>query len=280
MIIYADILFLVNLSLNWFSLILTSKMMKLKSGTPKLLLSASIGALIGTFTVFFKNNLAIALSEIASTFLMCTVAFKAYSTREYVKICACLFASGATLGTSLTLVYSFLGRSDINLYSHSDASSAVFILLSFALTASALIFKRLLSSGKKANCGKVLIEYNKKSITIPFFSDSGNFLRDPISYKPAIIVEKNCISEVFPFSIDGESSLLNSNNIPKTLHKRIRLLPTKTISGDLLMLGFIPDKITLITENSKKDVDAIIAVSNSDFSRSEKGMAIVPSVIT
>ena len=36
----------------------------------------------------------------------------------------------------------------------------------------------------------------------------------------------------------------------------------------------------LITENSKKDVDAIIAVSNSDFSRSEKGMAIVPSVIT
>ena len=252
MIVYADILFLVNLSLNWFSLILTSKMMKLKSSTPKLLLSASIGALIGTFTVFFKNNFAIALSETASTFLMCTAAFKAYSTKEYVKMCVCLFASGATLGTSLTFLYSLLGDADINLHSNSDASSAVFILLSFALTASALIFERFLVSGKKAKSGKVFIEYNKKSIIIPFFSDSGNFLRDPISYKPAIIVEKNRISEIFPFLLKGESSFFNSDNIPKTLHKRIRLLPTKTISGDLLMLGVIPDKITLITEGSKR----------------------------
>ena len=278
MIVYADILFLVNLSLNWFSLILTAKMMKLKNSTPRLLLSAAVGALVGTCTVFFKNNFAVALSEISSTFLMCTVAFRAYSIKEYIKICACLFASGVTLGGSLTLIYSFFDKTQTKLHSHSDASSALFILLSFAVTVSALIFERWLASGKKSNRGEICIEYNKKSITIPYFSDSGNFLRDPISYKPAIIVEKNCISEVFPCS--QAQAIPDSYNIPEARHNRIRLLPTKTIGGDLLMLGFIPDKITLITNNNRKNVDAIIAVSATEFSKNETGMAIVPSIIT
>ena len=86
MTVYADILFLVNLSLNWFSLILTSKIVKHESGALKMLAAAALGAIAGVASVFFESRAASAAAEIASSFLMCAVAFRADGFFDYIKI--------------------------------------------------------------------------------------------------------------------------------------------------------------------------------------------------
>ena len=158
MTIYADILFLVNLSLNWFSLILTSKMMKLKSNVKKMLLAAAAGAAAGVLTIFFPKTVPVAITEIASAFLMCAIAFKAEGFFKYIKICTCLFASGVTIGGSLTLIYSFFNRSGIRLQKQSDLSTAIFLLLSFTVTVTAVFFERFIRSSKSAESGLLTLE--------------------------------------------------------------------------------------------------------------------------
>ncbi len=277
--VYADILFLVNFSLNWFSLLLTSKIIKLKTSALRLFLSAAAGALAGTATVVFSQTLSVALIEIASTFLMCAIAFKAYGIWGYIKICTCLFASGVTLGGSLTLIYSFFNRTGIELHAQNDLSSAVFILLSFAVTVSAIIFERFIISSKSAKQGEVRIELGEKSLCLPFFSDSGNFLLEPISGKPAIIIEKSMLEELLPKEFSDLNSLSSFAKTNRSLYKRMRLLPAKTVCGDGIMLGFIPDRITLITDTGTKEADAIIAVEKNDKSSGMRKSAIVPACL-
>ncbi len=259
--VYADILFLVNLSLNWFSILLTARIMKLKIKPLKMLLAAALGALCGIVTLFFENTLIVTLSEIASAFMMSAIAFSADRFLYYIKICTCLFASGITIGGSLTLIYSLFNRCNIELQKQSDLSTAFFLLLSLFVTLVAVVFEKTVLSSKKQVNGKIVIEYDKKSKEFDFFCDSGNFLSDPLSGKPAIIVPANELEGLLP-----ENVLSFSPIEPGALckqHKgmnRIRLLPASSVCGSSIMTGFIPDRITVVTKKLSKEVDAVIAI--------------------
>ncbi len=273
--VYADILFLVNLSLNWFSLLLTAKIMKLKSKAWRMLVAAACGALAGTVCVFFTTPVATMISEVAATFLMCALSFRAFGFWGYVKICTCLFASGVTLGGSLTLIYSFFNRTGIKLPAQSDLSSAVFILLSLAVTLTALVFERFLNSSKNTKHGEIIIEYGKKRLSMPFFSDSGNFLCEPISQKPAIIVEKELLRGLLDedfLNFDPTLPVFNKND---AIYKKLRLIPAKTVCASGVMTGFVPDKVTLMWDNTAKDVDAVIAIENTSKQTRLRKSAIV-----
>lgn len=275
MTIYADILFLVNLSLNWFSLILTSKMMKLKSNVKKMLLAAAAGAAAGVLTIFFPKTVPVAITEIASAFLMCAIAFKAEGFFKYIKICTCLFASGVTIGGSLTLIYSFFNRSGIRLQKQSDLSTAIFLLLSFTVTVTAVFFERFIRSSKSAESGLLTLEYGGKSMSMPYFCDSGNFLLEPISGKPAIIINERELLGFLPRELlEFDPLTLGADNtLP---HSGIRLLPASTVCGSGIMLGIIPDKVTLTDKKGSKEVDAIIALDRTR-GESRRAKAIVPT---
>ncbi len=277
MTVYADILFLVNMSLNWFSLILTSRIMKYKSPAPRMLAAAALGALAGVCAVIFPGTLSVALIEIASSFLMCAVAFKSSSLIVYIKLCCALFASGITLGGSLTLLYSFFNRSGITFQNQSDLSTAVFILLSFGVTVTALIFERVLASGKSRHSGKLTVEIDNKKTTVPCFCDSGNFLREPISGRPAIIIGapllKGLLCEDTLTSPEPFSDIDFSVD-----RRRVRLIPASSVCGKGIMLGILPDRI-ILNDGSVRELDAIIAVDKSDDG-AHRDFAIVPASIT
>lgn len=264
MTVYADVLFLVNLSLNWFSILLTSKIMKLEARPLKMLFAAAAGSLAGIITLFFKNSLAVAVIEIASAFLMSAISFGCDSFSYYIKICTCLFASGITIGGSLTLLYSILNSTGIKLQKHNDLSTAFFLFLSFCVTLAAILFEKIVLGDKKQSSGIVKIEYGKKSVYLDFLCDSGNLLCDPLSGKPAIIVPAKELREILPESV-LEFDPGKADGLPLSSPGlcRIRLLPASTVCGSGIMTGFIPDKITVQTKKQTKTVDAVIAIDNN-----------------
>ena len=275
MTVYADVLFLVNLSLNWFSLLLTSKISKHAARTKKLLLSASIGALLGTVTLFFENSTVSALIEIASSFLMCAIAFKASSILDYVRLCTCLFASGITLGGSLTFIYSTFNRAGIELPRGNDISAAVFLFMSLMVTIGVTLFERLLYTKREADGGEVSFLFGGKTVTLPFMCDSGNLLRDPISGRPAIIVSA---AELRGFLPDGvlDFDPLYPDGIGFAVHG-VRILPAATVCGEGLMTGFVPDSTLVRERGREKEVDAVIALDKRGKNFAYAGAkAIVP----
>lgn len=263
MTVYADILFLVNTSLNWFSILLTAKIMKLGTHPVRMLLASAAGALAGIITLFVKSTFTVAIIEIASAFLMSAIAFGADKLLYYIKICTCLFASGITIGGSLTLLYSLFNRTGIELQKQNDMSTAFFLLLSFAVTVVAILFEKFIVSDKKQTSGIIKIDYENNSVFLDFLCDSGNFLRDPISGKPAIIIPKKELSGIVPSEIlDFEPG--NNAGLSQGKLYRIRLLPASTVCGNGIMTGFIPDKITVQTKKINKVVDAVIAIDKTD----------------
>lgn len=274
MTVYADVLFLVNLSLNWFSILLTSKIMKLKTSVFKILLAASLGSVFGIMTLFFRSTVAVTLSEIASAFLMSAVAFKVTGILHYAKICSCLFASGITIGGSLTLLYSFFNRTGIKLQKQNDMSTAVFLILSFCVTVAAMVFERTVTGEKNSSTGKVFIEYDKKTVELDYLCDSGNLLCDPLSGKPAIIVPAKNLEGLIPqkmISFDLQNTdLLSADGL-----NRIRILPASTICGSSMMTGFVPDNIIVKTPKGTKTVDAVIAIDKKSDTYTNFG-ALMP----
>ncbi len=262
MTVYADILFLVNLSLNWFSLLLTSKIAKHGGKAKKLLLSAAVGALIGTVTLFSESTLVGAMLEIASSFLMCAIAFKARGILDYIRLCTCLFASGITLGGSLTFIYSLFNRAGIELPRGNDISAAVFLLLSFGVTVGVAAIERLLYTKREVTGGEVSFTVGSKMLTLPFMCDSGNLLRDPISGRPAIIVNVRELKGFLPDTVLMFDPM-STESSAHTGTLGIRILPAATVCGEGLMTGFIPDSTRIIFDGREKYADAVIGLDKS-----------------
>ncbi len=276
MTVYADILFLVNLSLNWFSLLLTSKIAKHGSKAKKLLLSAAVGALLGTATLFSESAVVSALVEIASSFLMCAIAFKASGILDYIRLCTCLFASGITLGGSLTFIYSLFNRAGIELPRGNDISAAVFLLLSLGVTVGVTAVERLLYNKREVNGGEVSFVLGGDKLTLPFMCDSGNLLRDPISGRPAIIVGVRELRGFLPDNVlDFDPLRPDITNVKNT--RGVRILPASTVCGEGLMVGFVPDSTVIRADGREKTADAVIAFDKTKNSTDYAGArAIVP----
>ena len=279
MTVYADVLFLVNLSLNWFSLLLTSKIMHRQTKTVRLLIAAAAGALLGFAALFIESRIATALFEIASTFIMCAIAFTGGDLTDYLKAASCLFASGITLGGSLTLLYSFFNRAGFAPTRQNDISASVFMLISLAVTLVTLPIRRFIVSGKSNVDGTLIIEYARKHIELPFMSDSGNLLCEPMSGRPVIIAQKEDLCGIAPstvLSFDPQSRLCDTAS---ELPKCIRILPVSTAIGKSLLVGFVPDRIILKYRNRTKESDAIIAFGKLPSKSADTYRAIVPAAI-
>ncbi len=271
MTVYADILFLVNLSLNWLSLMLTSKIIKHSSTALKMLAAAALGATVGTVTLFLYT-LGAGLAEIGTSFLMCAVAFSTSGFFEYIKICTCLFASGITLGGSLTLIYSFFNRAGIEIPEQNDLSAAVFLMLSVLVTLTATVFEKTIFARRIADFGSVTLTVGDKKLTLSCLCDSGNLLREPISDRQAVLVKADTLRGFLPHEVISYDPLGDT-----PYHPKIRLLPASTVAGSALMTGFIPDSAEVTLGKRKFNADLIIAIDKSPAPYAD-AQAILPKV--
>lgn len=279
--VYADILFFADMSLNWFSLILTSRLLKLKSTSLRSLSAAALGALAGILAVMLGNMLSVHIIQAASSVMMCAIAFSIEGVAGYIKACACLYASGLVLGGTLTFIYSFLNRLGLDIESSGGSSCALLILFSLISCGAGLLFERLILSSKLEKVGTVCIELDGKSITLPYFCDSGNLLRDPIGGRPAIVIERSTASGLVTLPSSACDASMLGMACEHSLKRRLRLLPAATVFGSGLMLGFLPDKVTIEHDGARREVDAVIAVTDERIDNRSTGesVAILPPAL-
>ena len=93
-------------------------------------------------------------------------------------------------------------------------------------------------------------------------TDTGNLLKDPISGKSVIVTDIKFTSPILPDSI-RQAILYDKieylDSLPLTYSGKIRLIPSKSISGDRLLIGLIPDKIIVHSSSGDFETPAIFA---------------------
>lgn len=132
---------------------------------------------------------------------------------------------------------------------------------------------------------KVIID--EKSIKTKAIIDTGNFLKEPITKTPVIVLEKNILTEIIPEKIlnNLDKIIIGSELDIEEFSSRIRIIPFKSLGKENgILLGFKADKIIIeMEENTITTSNIIIGIYDGCLNKFGKyhglvGMEIIDEI--
>lgn len=280
--VYADLLFMINFSMDFLCLFLASGILRCKLKILSALIASVIGGIYSIATLFIPLNKAgLLLTDIAVCACMCAICFiyREINIKQYVQSILVYLACATVLGGIMTVLFNLMNRLDIPVNSGGDnISSWLFLLLAILSGISAIKGTSFLKKKSDQKTGKAEIVFENKRLLFNGITDTGNMLKDPSSGRSVIITDIDTTRALLPDSLyqaisAGKTEYLCT--LPPKYYKRIRIIPSSTISGNHLLIGIIPDKILLHTKSGVLDVPAIFAPAHlSDLP--DECTAIIP----
>lgn len=132
---------------------------------------------------------------------------------------------------------------------------------------------------KKDMFCSIKIIINSKSAYTEAIIDTGNFLKEPISKVPVIVVEKQVLSELIPnYILDNLDKIINGENVKLDEYiSKIRLIPFSSLGRENgILLGIKVDKVLIETEEKTSILDNIIVgIYNGVLSKTGKYRALI-----
>lgn len=119
---------------------------------------------------------------------------------------------------------------------------------------------------KKDIIYKLKIEISKKQQEIEAILDTGNSLKDPITKKPVIIVEKEKLYSIVPKEIlENTEKIIGGEKIEfenEQYFSKLKIIPFKSIGKQNgIMLGIKADKVIIENEETEEINNVIIGIA-------------------
>ena len=253
--IYIDVLFLINLYINYFILLSSKRISGLNCKKIRLLLTSFLGAAISVIYFFCSFGLIFDIFfKIFSSVILVITAFGIRPIKKVAKaFLSVLFISLVYAGLFFAITVSFnqpwiVYRSGIIYLNLSVAVIIVMTLVSYSLIA---VFDYIITkTGKEGYADLILIAFQKK-VLLKAMVDTGNSLKDCFTGKPVIVCEYEAVKNIIPetlkgiFHTDTKKIISNISLIDKKLSGKIRLVPFHTIGGNGLLPCFKPDELSI-----------------------------------
>ena len=265
MVIYIDVLFVVNFFVNYFLLGVTARFSKFNPKTLRLIMASALGG-IYSFIILLDNVSSFVLwgSKLLVAVLMLLVAFPYHRVKSFVfSLLIFAFANLVFLGMIIGVCITF------NPQSVSVHNSVVYFdigargLLSCAFVAyllSCIVVRihnrRLL----KKEIYTVTIFSNNQQATLYAFLDTGNKLREPFSDTPVIIANKTKVSHL-------------------ATDKNIRLIPTSTVNSQSLLTAFKADRVIIKSSTGQEVVENIYVALSDQLNNQYYSAIINPEIL-
>ncbi len=245
--VYVDILFLINFSMDYLCLYISAKILKRSVSAKRMILASLLGAIYSVVSVFLtvKPWLALVIDVLVCV-SMCTVAF--HKRRQYKKtlVAALLyFLVSMTVGGIMTALFNLLNKLDLpfDMADGDGLSVWGFALLAiiagiFAIFGGNFIFRK-----REIKDCRLIISFDGKEKIFTGLSDSGNLVRDPISGRPVIIIDRKLANGFVDTKILED--FVSGIPTPSKAYSGMRIAPITTVSGKSVIVLLCADKITL-----------------------------------
>lgn len=277
--VYADVLFLINFSMDFLSLYICASVLHKKMRTLHFVLSASLGGVWSVAALF--ADLGVGL-DITVAYIMCLWAFcmgQKFSFFDSIVSCFVFFASEMLLGGVMTAAVNIIGHTslvnDIALFDE-GVPLWIFVILAPVSSLFTYVSGRIFGRGAGEKTVDVKIENEGNSLSFTALVDSGNLLFDPMSGKAVIVVGYERVRRFLPEDVRSlvESCDTDISSLSFSWARRVRLIPASSLGSRKILVGFVPDKISL--KKSKIEISAVIALDrhSTDFGGCD---AIIPT---
>ena len=262
--LYADILFLINFTMDFLTLFITASILRRKASVIRLCIASAIGGVYGVVSVFISEMLIInVILNLAVSYIMCLIVFKKRTLPCY----ALFYGTGCLLGGAMTAFFTFMNG--VNTASLENNTLPERIPLGWMAVSATVIGAVAIAGGRMGKrkrslrqCRLAVVSHNG-SFVFDAMTDTGNLLTDPMTGKPIILLQKKELlsllpSKLIPIFEKGDPGSLSE--IEPELSRAIRLIPSHSVGGNKLLFSYLPKKITL----DGAEVTALIAMGDEN----------------
>ena len=278
MTLYIDIIFIENLVINFFLLKAVTVLLRLKCKNIRLLIGAFVGGIYVIAMVLWPDRIFFRYSsKILLSVIMVFISFKPQSLKMFFKsLIVFLMSTFVLAGILMAIDTTYTGVQIGN------------VIVSFLLLVMIFLLLREWIMKKYKNCDyNIKIWFSQQNVTLPAIVDTGNFLMEPMTRTPVIIVEIKALKLFLPQDMynimeSGQWTEHTENEPVQDWQLRIRYIPYNTLDQQCkVMTGFEPDHVDIwggdLPEVRKK---AVIGLSKNELNKSRSYKALInPSLM-
>ena len=275
--IYVDILFAVNFMIDSILIYAVAVVTKFRIHILRLITAAAVSALYGT--IMFFPDIEFIYSAVfklifSAVLVICT--FKTYNFKRFFKtllifyFVSFIFAgavfcvifltnSGRVLGAVLSNGELYLNL-NIWVLCSVTALSYLGIILFTKICIRNYSHERVLKDA--------VIKFGGEEIRIKGLIDTGCEICDPISGKPAILIEEECIADKSLFELNKD---IDNDNLYESIKEKMRIIPFSSIGCEYGYLNaFVADSIE--TFDDELYIPSRVTVGIAKFKLSDDGL--------
>lgn len=268
-VVYADILLIINTFVNFFIIRATSKITKAQE--VKIIRQVLASFLGATFSFYiFLPDMGLLIELLVRLFASVSIIFVCYGfgklKRFLTLIVVFYLVSFSYAGIMMAIWFIFspdglVIKNGIVYYNFSPIVLVVVTLVSYFII---LFFRQI--SHKQASEAKrceIIIALENNQIRTNAMVDTGHSLKDLFSSSPVIVVEQSVMEKLI-----GKQESLNIVKMKETnskeLKKRFRLIPYRTVQGEGILPAIRCDQVGFFCDLQEKKIkNPLVAVSNT-----------------
>ena len=285
--VYVDLFFLINFSMDFLCLYLTAGLMSEKIRPWRNVLAASFGGVYACFALFspFQGVWSM-LCDLSACMLLALIAFGVKGRLGSAALTAIVYAAvSMVLGGFMTALFNLFNRLELSeLISGGESaeeSISVWLLIILAVVGglATKLCGGFFRSRSMRRFADVRVSFGGKSMVLHAMADSGNLLREPVSGRRCVVADVDKLSAVLPreiISAARQRSAACVSTLPREYARRVCLIPTRTATGEGLLVGVRVDSITVSEKKGERQVDAIVVPTKIEGGAEGKD-ALVPS---
>lgn len=280
MTVYADVLLIINLFVNYALLLCSAKIMKNPVPRLRILLGSAVGSVYGL--VIFLPEIPKPLELIMRIAVTALIVFCTFGFTDIRKFLRCFFTFFAvSMGFGGVMLVLWITVAPVGMVYNNgtvyfDVNLAVLAVSTVVCFAVISIISFFIERRAPRESSAVVTVYvSGKSVKLNAIIDTGNSLRETFSGYPVAVAEKAELKDIMPQSIiDYFENKTESENTG------IRLVIHKTVSGTGVMPAFRPDYVEIRTVSRKIKTDKLyIAVTENNLAGGEYSMLLNPEII-
>lgn len=274
-VVYIDVLFILNLIINYFILLAVSQILHRKDKRLRLLLGSALGALYASLMFFPEIAfLYTAGLKLVLSMTIVAISFKRLNIRSFFKLLICFYITSMLFGGIIFAIQFFAAPPGLDVrngVAYMNMSPLLLILSGAGCYIVIKLLSRYLHRDVHTTDIYTLeIAVDGFKVMMPALLDNGNDLCDAISGYPVIIAEYRYVEMLIPQQL---RAVFRSGKVPDNAdfemsgwRKRMRFIPYGSVgnAGGILM-AFRPDKLTV----ASTDIDTsnvLVAVTNNRLS--------------
>lgn len=267
MVIYLDVLILINLYVTYFQILAVSVFTHRKTVWYRKLSAAGIGA-VASLSIFIPQEMVLTLT-LLKIFLCALIAFVAFGYtgfRAYAVSVLFLMLVSFVFSGLMLCVWLFAAPMKmlfINGTVYFGVDTMTIILSTCAAYGVVRIIRYILNKNGKTD-GKytVIIKNNGRECRLSALADSGNGMVDCFSGLPVIVCRRDMCADVSPPAIEMIENNSDISDIGTQMIKGVRIMPFSTVGKGGLICMFKAESVVIDDETNeeKYPVNALIGI--------------------